>query len=169
MKWKLRNLACVMAVSALVVACGGNNTPAPPPPAQYPNPGTPGVPGYGVASCGGVGGAQPVRPDGSPYIGDLGQGNSIQLTLFLSTAYNADYSVKNVVGSANFTFPQLQQVIYPATTTQTSFCVSSANIQGGPPSPGKLYGNGALSMTLTGIIQTSYINPFQPGFPGGSG
>jgi hypothetical protein len=167
----------VVSVSALLafsVGCGSNNSssaPAPAAPGASVNP-------YGTNCQVGMPGT-PVNPNGSPYYGSLQSAsmgpNSMVGGDSLALGFNyLNYSaptpggmVQNIVGSGSFVFPDLTYILGPNNpNANTNICVSSSTLGGTGINPGTFnLGNGAVSMTMTGVILTPLYNPYA-GYPG---
>lgn len=167
---KFINLKSAMMAVLVLVAVGtigcskGANNVAPAPPITT----NPGVGG----SCGSVGGT-PITNDAQGIQANLVGGsasNSMQLSLFFASgSYNYNQSAQSVNGSAQMVFPALQSIWTYLTGSQTpvpqtTFCVSSSDVQSGQPTPGTLGGyNGGvsspcgnsgtpLSITMRGLV-----------------
>ena len=158
----------------IVAGCGGsnNNAVAPAPVPVSSN-------GY-AGSCGSVGGT-PVDSSNSALQATLTGGsgsNSMAVSLFYSgtaSGYNTSASIN---GSAQMVFPAMQSIWSYLTNNQggqiqqTNFCVSSATINGGQPTPGTLgaasgnspcgYSGKGLSLTMRGLVQFPQNQGYNP-------
>jgi len=176
---RMKRFVFVLSLIALA-SCGKKEqpTPAPPPPPPNPNPGA-----GSFGGCGNVGGV-PLTPNIPGYSATLtssyggygwGGGNSTPNSLTLqifhsSTNYRFEDPVQTVVASGSFSFPGLLDFYptpFPQTNIPTTFCVSSANLGGGPPITGLYYtDHRALSLTLQGLAQAPLTNPFGNNYSG---
>ena len=163
-----------LCVGLIMVGCGTQTPPPlPPPPPQNPNPALGGM----IGNCGVAGGVQPLRPDNSPYVATLmnprsqSQSNSIQLNLAFAQQVPADMRLRNIVGGAQVTLPDLGQIIGGGNIPSYSFCAASSMPGSSTPSFGTFdQRTGAVSLSMYGQAQVPTYTPFSPmnggSFPG---
>ena len=167
------NARIIAAVAALAVgaACSKNPDPVPLPPPAPSAPNSPyGGGGFvGAGACGPVGGEFPLRRDNSPYYGNLysdytgGTSNSLSVTLSYVNYSYAENQLYNIVGGGQFNLPDLQVFSggYGQPIPQTTFCVSSANPQGGGITPGVFdSASKGLAIVLRGVVQMPMYSPY---------
>jgi len=149
------------------VGCGNKTNPAPPPPPQVANPAGGGFLGGGGGSCGGVSG-QPIN-NGVPFSATLSggytTGNSIQLTLANPVTGGGYGYTSALVGNAQVTLPDLQQMF--STYIQSySFCASSQDPSTGALTQGSLTSGTYVSLSMSGIMQVPSQSYAPYGYPG---
>jgi len=157
----------------LVMSCGGgnNSASAPAPSTPAPAPAAPSVPG---TNCPLNSGGVPVNQNGSPIFGSLqssnngywGNQNSLTLSLSFINYTGPGSYVQSVIGSGSLVFPDLSLLLGTQTNTNYNICVNSNNIGAAGSNPGTYsMGNGAVSLTLNGVVQVPLYNPYTS-YPG---
>lgn len=174
---KRLNALAIVALSYILVSCGGGNNsssaPAPstPLPAPAPTPVVNTIPG---TNCPLTSGGVPLQQNGSPIFGSLqstqsgywGSQNSLTLALSFINYTGPGSWVQSVVGSGSFVFPDLGLLLGTQTNSNYNICVNSNNVGTSGSNPGTYsMGNGSVSMSLTGVTQVPLYNPFNP-YPG---
>ena len=166
-----------VAICCVLVSCGGgkDSSPAPAPstpaPAPAPTPINTTVPGTNCPlNATGV----PLQQNGQPIFGSLqstqsgywGSQNSLTLALSFVNYTGPGSWVQNVVGSGAFVFPDIGLLLGNYTNTNSNVCVTSNNIGSTGSNPGTYsMGNGAISMSLSGVVQVPLYNPYTS-YPG---